>query len=187
MGCESISNSTLSLFHKTLTRILFSLLFQVQSNLLAMTVPFSLVKILIYSIFISVTHISAKIPFKDHLPYYLNQNFAYLLGLNFLHSTLLHLSRFPIFTGLQWIFLCFFLMNSISREPPRITKSPEKVGDKLGVVYSVLVGRQDARLEYERDSYKEHLKVAYERYVIALRTSSRTRATRRNVCRATAT
>jgi hypothetical protein len=107
-----------------MTRIIFSILFQLQSNFVCSLIgnylpfPLYLLKIPIYSLFISIQNISAKIPYKAHLAYYYMQNVGYLIGLNFLFSCYLHISSFPFFTGLLWLVMPIYLLNAIPREPP---------------------------------------------------------------------
>lgn len=154
-----------------MTRILFSILFQVQSNLLCTIIskvlpfPLNLLRIIIYALFISIQNISAKIPYKLHLGYYYQQNQWYLIGLNFLLSCYLHVSSFPIFTGILWLLLPWYLLNSIPREPPRFVvegNQPLSFSEYLTVCRKAVFQKDDGRIGrvvVTRESYLMHIQV----------------------------
>ncbi|CAD8079468.1 unnamed protein product [Paramecium sonneborni] len=145
----------------SVTRIIFSVLFQLQSNILCFVIgnylpfPINLLKIPIYSLFISIQNISAKIQYKKHLAYYYSQNVGYLIGLNFLFSCYLHISSFPFFTGILWFIMPLYLLNAIPIEPPRFEQDIEKL--QLKHYCKIFSSSGYNQLSIQRDSYVTHL------------------------------
>ncbi|CAK80613.1 unnamed protein product (macronuclear) [Paramecium tetraurelia] len=143
----------------SMTRIIFSVLFQLQSNILCFVIgnylpfPINLLKIPIYSLFISIQNLSAKIPYKKHLAYFYSQNVGYLIGFNFLFSCYLHISSFPFFTGILWFIMPLYLLNAIPIEPPRFESNLQnlKIQDYLNICSA------QSDLQLKRDSYVTHL------------------------------
>ncbi|CAD8100752.1 unnamed protein product [Paramecium sonneborni] len=153
----------------TLQALLFSLLLLLQTSLfdiLVIILPentiISLiikhVDYLLYAVYITTGYISLKIPYQDHLPYYLHIYIGYLIGYSVILSYFLNVYfSFPKLGIVFSILSPICLLREFQIDAPLITEIEEKsFSENIDILIKNFLGEEGI----PRISYEQHLKMA---------------------------
>ncbi|CAD8185641.1 unnamed protein product [Paramecium pentaurelia] len=153
----------------TLQALLFSFLLLLQTSLfdiLVVILPentlISLiikhVDYLLYAVYITTGYISLKIPYQDHLPYYLHTYIGYLIGYSVILSYFLNVYfSFPKLGIIFSILSPICLMREFQIDAPLITEIEEKsFRENFDLLIKNFLGEEGI----PRTSYEHHLKMA---------------------------
>ncbi|CAK88738.1 unnamed protein product (macronuclear) [Paramecium tetraurelia] len=153
----------------TLQALLFSFLLLLQTSLFDILVIIlpenTLIQLIIkhldyllYAVFITTGYLSLKIPYQDHLPYYLHTYIGYLIGYSVILSYFLNVYfSFPKLGIVFSILSPICLLREFQIDAPLITEIEEKsFRENLGILIKNFLGEE----VISRTSYEHHLKMA---------------------------